>query len=166
MLPPKVIIAALDLTEHSATTLKTAEEFALHFGSQLCLVHVVPALPDLPSEVSVFKESEYENALHTTAEKKLAEMAGNLSTAGVNAKYAVGTANDTAMEIIRLAEHHQGDLIIIGTHGHSAWHEMAFGTVVEKVVRLSAIPVLVLRSQAEAQSSDATPKAESAAAAS
>jgi nucleotide-binding universal stress UspA family protein len=166
MLPPKVVVAALEFTEHSVTTLEAAEEFGRHFGAQVCLVHVVPALPDLPSEVSIFSERQYEDSLHAQAEKKLASMAEKLTAGGVAATYKVGTANDAGMEIIRLAEQNHGDLIVIGTHGASAWHEMAFGTVVEKVVRLSNIPVLVVRGTQEAQAGDASSPAATATAAS
>jgi nucleotide-binding universal stress UspA family protein len=163
MLPPKVIVSPVDFSTHADDALKTAADLALRFGSELCLVHVVPALPRLPSVQAFFKEAEYEQALQSDAEKQLAQMVGELARRGITVKSAVGTANDTAMEILRLAEHHHAELIVIATHGMTGWHRLAFGSVAEKVVRLATIPVLLLRAQSEDKSSEASPKPDSTA---
>ena len=147
MLPPKVIVSPVDFSVHSDDALNTAADLALRFGSELCLVHVVPALPRLPSVAAFFNEGEYVQALHSDAEKQLAQMVDELAHRGINAKYAIGTANDTGMEILRLADHNHADLIVIATHGMTGWHQLAFGSVAEKVVRLSSLPVLVMRAQ-------------------
>lgn len=156
MLPPKVIVSPIDFSVHSDHALKTAADLASKFGSELCLVHVVPALPDLPSLRSFFKEADYEQALHSDAEKQLAQMVEKIAGRGITAKYSVGTANDTGMEILRLADHNHADLIVIATHGMTGWHQLAFGSVAEKVVRLATIPVLLLRAQPERESGNAT----------
>ncbi|MGO8789701.1 MAG: universal stress protein [Terriglobia bacterium] len=147
MLPPKVIVSPIDFSVYSDDALKTAIDLASHFGSELCLIHVVPALPNLPSLRSFFKEGEYEQTLQVDAEKQLGQMVKEIARRGIAAEYAVGTANDTAMEILRMAEHHHADLIVIATHGITGWHQLAFGSVAEKIVRLASIPVLILRAQ-------------------
>jgi len=159
MLPPKVIVSPIDFSVHSDDALKTSADLALRFGSELCLVHVVPALPKLPSLRSFFKEGEYEQALQADAGKQLTQMVEKFARRGINAKCALGTANDTAMEILRMAEHHHADLIAIATHGMTGWRQLAFGSVAEKVLRLATIPVLLLRAQPEAKAGDtsATP---------
>ena len=162
MLPPKVIVSPIDFSVHSDDALKTAADLALRFGSELCLVHVVPALPKLPSLQAFFKEADYEQALHSDAEKQLAQMVEEFARRGINAKYVVGTANDTGMEILRMAEHHHADLIVIATHGMTGWHRLAFGSVDEKVVRIATSPVLVLRARAEREG-DASATQDSAA---
>ena len=165
MLPPKVIVSPVDFSTHADDALETAADLALRFGSELCLVHVVPALPKLPSGLSIFKEADYEQALHSDAERQLAKMVEEFSRRGIAAKYAVGTADDTAMEILRLAEHNHADLLVITTHGMTGWHQLAFGSVAEKVVRLASIPVLVLRARPERESGDASAPPDPAAAA-
>lgn len=52
---------------------------ASRVGAELLLVHVVPAIPDLPTSVSILKEGEYENTLHDTAVQRLAELADGLA---------------------------------------------------------------------------------------
>ena len=149
MLPPKVIVSPVDFSTHADDALKTAADLALCFGSELCIVHVVPALPKLPSGVSIFKEADYERALHSDAEKQLAQIVEEIARRGIAVKYAVGTANDAAMEILRMAEQNHADLVVIATHGMTGWHRLAFGSVTEKVVRLATFPVLVLRARHE-----------------
>lgn len=163
MLPPKVIVSPIDFSVHADDALKTAANLASRFGSELCLVHVVPALPKLPFGVSIFKEGDYEQALHSDAEKRLAIMVDEISRRGVTAKYAVGTANDTGMEILRIAKQHDADLIVIATHGMTGWRQLAFGSVTEKVVRLGNLPVLVLRAQPERETGSESTAPESTA---
>lgn len=153
MLPPKLILSPVDFSFPSDEALKTSADLALQFGSQLCLLHVVPALPKLPSSVSIFKEGEYENELHKDAEQRLSKLAKDLAQRGVRVHTVVGTASDVGMEIIRVAEHNVADLIVIATHGTTGWHRLAFGSVAEKVVRLADCPVLFLRAHPAEQSS-------------
>jgi nucleotide-binding universal stress UspA family protein len=154
MLPPKVIVSPIDFSTHSNDALGTAADLASRFGSEVCLVHVVPAIPKLPSARTIFKEAEYELALHADAEKQLGQMAEALARRGIAAKFVVGTANDTSMEILRLAEENRADLIVIATHGMTGWHKLAFGSVTEKLVRLATSPVLVLRARPEGEAGD------------
>jgi nucleotide-binding universal stress UspA family protein len=121
-------------------------------------------LPKLPSVDSIFHEAEYEKALHVEAEKRLNSMAKKLSESGLSVKTVVGTANDTGMEILRAAEQNHVDLIVIATHGLTGWHELAFGSVTEKVLRMATCPVLVLRAQAEGKSEGSPAKTDSVAA--
>jgi nucleotide-binding universal stress UspA family protein len=121
-------------------------------GAELLLVHVVPAIPRLPSATAFFHEGEYEEELHKCAQKRLDEMVRALEGRGIKARSEVGTANDVSMELLRIAEHNNVDLIVIATHGMTGWHKLAFGSVAEKVVRLATCPVLVLRAQPEAES--------------
>jgi nucleotide-binding universal stress UspA family protein len=152
MLPPKLIMSPIDFSEHSEEALKAATDLASCLGSELCLVHVVPAIPKLPSPTAVFREGEYEEQLHKDAEKRLSEMVRKIGERGLRAISVVGTANDVSMELLRIAEHHNVDLIVIATHGMTGWHRLAFGSVTEKVVRLATCPVLVLRAQPETES--------------
>jgi len=146
MLPPKVILSPIDFSSHSQEALQTAVDLAKQFGSQLLLVHAVPAITKLPSGTSIFHEAEFEQELHKDAEQRLNKLAEELEKNGLQGvQTEVGIANDVAMEILRMADHHSVDLIVIATHGMTGWRQLAFGSVAEKVVRLASCPVLVLR---------------------
>ncbi|MFN8216832.1 MAG: universal stress protein [Solirubrobacterales bacterium] len=47
--------------------------------------------------------------------------------------------------ILKLAAEGDHDLIVMGSHGHSRVHRALLGSVSEKVLRASAIPVLLMR---------------------
>jgi len=138
-------VAPVDFSDPARQAVDTAAEMASRFGAALLLVHVVPALPRLPGSVSIFKEAEYEHWLHEEAVKTIVELSRKYEKAGVSVQTEVGTANDVGMEILRIAQKHDGDMIVIATHGVSGWHKVLFGSVAEKVVRLSDAPVLLLK---------------------
>ena len=48
-------------------------------------------------------------------------------------------------EIVRQAEEHHADLIIMGTHGRTGLRHALLGSVAEKVVRKAPCPVLTVR---------------------
>jgi nucleotide-binding universal stress UspA family protein len=148
MMPPKLILAPIDFSDASRAALDVAVDMASRFQAELLVVNVVPAVPDLPSSVSMLKEGAYDQILVDGAGKHLAEIAAAVGLKGVKARTEVGTANDVGMELIRIAEHNHADLIIISTHGMTGWRKIAFGSVAEKVVKEAEVPVLVLRAKA------------------
>lgn len=148
MLPLKLIMAPIDFSPPSHDALRAATDLAETFGAELFLVHVVPTIPKLPSARTAFHEREYENELHKEAQQRLASLVEDVAARKVKARYEVGTANDVSMELLRIAEHNQVDLIVIATHGMTGWRKLAFGSVTDKVVRLAECPVLVLRDAA------------------
>ncbi len=48
-------------------------------------------------------------------------------------------------ELLKSAEAHNADLIVMGSHGASGFQEMFIGSNTEKVVRNSDVPVLVVK---------------------
>jgi nucleotide-binding universal stress UspA family protein len=154
VLPPKLILSPIDFSEHSSSALDVAAGMASRVGAELLLVHVVPAIPDLPTSVSILKEGEYENTLHDNAVQRLAELADALAKKNLKVRSEVGTANDVGMELVRIAEHNHVDLIIIATHGMTGWREIAFGSVAEEVVKNAGCAVLILRAKAAGDAAD------------
>ena len=150
MMPPKLILSPVDFSDPSDNALKVAADLASRLGSQLCLVNVVPMLSRVPSVGTIFQAAEYEQALHNDAEQRLRQVALNLTQSGLVVKTIVAIANDVGMEILRIAERNNADLIVICTHGMTGWHKLAFGSVAEKVVRVSTCPVLLLKAQPKA----------------
>lgn len=150
MLPPKLILAPVDFSDPSRAALDTAADMASRFGAELLVAYVVPAIPDLPDGVSILKEGQYDQSLTDLSAQRLSELGASLATGRKDLKVRteVGVANDVGMELIRMAESNQADLIIIATHGMTGWRRFAFGSVAEKVVKEADCPVLVLRAHA------------------
>jgi nucleotide-binding universal stress UspA family protein len=163
MLPPKLILAPIDFSDSSRAALDVAANMASRLGSEVLLVHVIPAIPDLPKNVSIFKEGQYDQSLNAKAEQQLKELAATLARKNIKARTQLGNANDVGMELIRIAESENADMIIIATHGMTGWRKIAFGSVAEKVVREAECPVLVLRAKAATSGSDRRQTASSSA---
>jgi nucleotide-binding universal stress UspA family protein len=147
MLPPKLILAPIDFSDPSRAGLDVAANMASRLGAEVLLVHVIPAIPDLPKNVSIFKEGQYDQSLNEKAEEQLKELADSLAQKNVKARTQLGNANDVGMELIRIAESENVDMIIIATHGMTGWRKIAFGSVAQKVVKEAECPVLVLRTK-------------------
>jgi nucleotide-binding universal stress UspA family protein len=61
----------------------------------------------------------------------------------VNTK-AVVAAGDASEEIINYIEDKHIDLVIMGTHGRKGMDKILFGSVAERVVKASPVPVMVV----------------------
>ena len=68
----------------------------------------------------------------------------SLKSKGINVRTIV-TSGNAADEIIKAAEENKADLIAMSTHGRSGLRRLAFGSITDKVLRGSHIPVLMVR---------------------
>jgi nucleotide-binding universal stress UspA family protein len=154
MLPPKLILAPIDFSDTSRAALDVAADMSSRFGAELLLVHVQPAIQDLPSGVSIFKEGQYDQSLDDKAAKQLKDLAATVAQKNVKVRTELGTGNDVGMELVRIAESEHADLMVIATHGMTGWREFAFGSVAEKVLKQGGCPVLLLRAKAAGNTND------------
>lgn len=145
MLPFHRIICPLDFSEPSEKALQAATEIATQFRAELVLVHVIPPpAPGLAADptFAFTGTEEFETAIRTQAEDQLTLVANNLPE-GIQSRRVIATG-DGADEIARIANDQSADLIVIATHGLTGWRRLVFGSVAEKVIRLSKHPVLVI----------------------
>ena len=87
------------------------------------------------------KEVNVTDVLEREGKRFTEEVASELEEAGVDAVSAcrVGVAPKA---IIKYADEHGVDVIVMGTHGRSGLERRLIGSVTEKVVRESHVPVL------------------------
>jgi nucleotide-binding universal stress UspA family protein len=76
----------------------------------------------------------------------LEEVADAAEEAGVPVE-CVQIDGAPSREIVRYAEKHGCDLIVMGTHGRGGIDRLLLGSVAEKVVRSSSIPVLTMHGE-------------------
>ncbi len=74
----------------------------------------------------------------------LARTAESLQKRNVNFKTIVASGN-AADEILKAADEINADLIAMSTHGRSGLRRLAFGSITDKVLHGSRIPVLMVR---------------------
>lgn len=138
----KTILAAIDLeySEHTQKILALAKKLAGAFEADVCLVSVVPAGPAI---VSQYLDKSYEGMASGQTEAKLAELAAELTAAGVKVSSLVrfGTVYE---EILAAAQSVDADLIIVGSQKPDAT-AFLLGTNAARVVRHATCSVTVIR---------------------
>ncbi len=138
-----------DFSTSAHHALAIARDEAKHHGATIVLLHVVDLPYQLgPDAVIVPPETGAPIGLKEyamqSAERHLQELVEKLATEGVTATGAVvvGVPVD---EINRAIDHHKADLVVMGTHGRTGLRQLMVGSVTERVVRSSKVPVLTIR---------------------
>ncbi|WP_455217551.1 universal stress protein [Kaarinaea lacus] len=109
------ILCAVDLNEDNITVAIRASEMARHDNARMSLIHVVEFFPiDPANELVLPQQQEIETQLISRAKKVLSQLAGEMGLEAVSENVVSGS---TKSEIIRFANDHEVDLIVIGNHG-------------------------------------------------
>lgn len=155
----KKILVPVDYSDSAKTVLAFADAHAEAFGAEVNLLHVVDtttydsylqrgmmgeAMAVLPIE-KVLPDSELGRKIKDFMDKAQAELDNYASGGSIPHKTTLkhGSVVDT---ILKTIEAYQPDLVIMGTHGWTGIRHLLLGSVAEKVVRLSQVPVLTTRS--------------------
>ncbi|NIR13887.1 MAG: universal stress protein [Desulfobacterales bacterium] len=139
----KKILFPVDLSEVSPKIAPYVKEVASKFGAEVHLVFVARILQHFTSiYVPHPSVGKFEAEIVEGAEKKLQEFVQEIFPEGsCRAQVVLG---DAAEEILNYAESEGIDLIIMGTHGRKGIERIIFGSVAERVVKKSPIPVLTV----------------------
>ena len=141
------ILAPLDGSAFAECALDHVKAIALGCTvPEVVLLRV--AEPIHSSDLAAYAEAGIDTALlmrdvETGAQVYISRMAEEMKKAGLTARGVVktGWAADT---IIKYAEENGVDLIIMSTHGRSGIGRWFMGSVADKVVRHSKVPVLTV----------------------
>jgi nucleotide-binding universal stress UspA family protein len=95
-------------------------------------------MPSAPLPTSVRRDYDEE------ALDQLRDLVPATFTGPWNAAVASG---DPAQAIVQVAQVHDVDLIVMGSHGHTGLHRLVLGSVSEKVVRHASCAVLTIKDQ-------------------
>lgn len=146
MLPIRKIFCPTDFSEPSYKALSVADEMALHFSAQLVLIHVVKPIAVNPVHVDPtgFNLPQYEKEREASSRMAIQQVSEARVSQYVDCETMV-VLGDPAYKIVELASDEDADIIVIATHGLTGWRKFIFGSVTEKVIRLSCCPVLSIR---------------------
>ena len=139
----KNILCAADFSESSAIVAEYAATVAQATGASITCVYVAPSLAEyvgfnVPQAALDSFVGDVVSSAGQTMDAFVAE-----HFAGLPAKGLV-LAGYPAEEILAAAEEQQADLIVMGTHGRRGIDRIVFGSVAEKVVKSSPLPVLTI----------------------
>jgi len=143
----KTIVALVDFSDLTFKVLKQAHTMAKAFDSEVIILHVATKQPVIV-DVGIVSPTIMQEPSPEVIEahyKQLLEMRDSLVKFGVRARVqqlADGGVEDVLAQTRQLA----ADLIILGSHHHSAFYNLLIGSVTDDVLKRAHCPVLVVPS--------------------
>jgi len=139
------ILCPVDFSEISALGLRFADAMTKCGRARLTVLFADPFLP--PPYFTQGKLDEMKAQLDVSkqeAEKSLAQFVSE--TLGEDARPGLKVIEALPVDgILRAAKEISADLIAMGTHGRSGVNRLMLGSVAERVLRESSVPVLTVR---------------------
>ncbi len=142
----KKILVPIDLSDYSFEAVQYACELAAGREAQMYLLHVIPVEPAL-AYCAVDQHSE--TAMRDLEQASIKKLDGFISKKICDEKRIaqVIRRGDPSGEIINFARDEHFDLIVMASHGRTGLKRVLMGSVAEKIVRRSSVPVLIVKPQ-------------------
>lgn len=146
------ILIATDGSKHSEKAAEAGIEMARLYGSAVTALFVVDLgkeyapLGDLTSKVADDMIAGIRSTMQNQGEEATRRVEDLAEKAGIAATRKI-TEGYPAEDIIRIAEEGDMSLIVMGGIGATGLERFLLGSVADKVVRSSKIPVLVVRKE-------------------
>ncbi|WP_305910057.1 universal stress protein [Methylomarinum sp. Ch1-1] len=137
------ILLAADFSDHGREVARKAKFLADQNQAQLSLIHVVDNLPitDASYGPIIPFDGDLTEELMASARKRLAQLGAQLEVAAERQWLEIGSPK---LEIVRVAEEKEVDLIVVGSHGR---HGLALllGSTANGVLHYAKCDVLAVR---------------------
>jgi nucleotide-binding universal stress UspA family protein len=155
------ILVPLDGSKVGEAALSSIEQLAIKLGPgngvELTLLQVISDLTyDFLTEDDAAQLPYNEKDLkqvQSMAQKYLEKIAAGLRSKGIKVQVRV-VEGHAAEEIIKVSQNINADLIAMSTHGRSGLGRWAMGSITDKVLHESKIPVLTVRASPPAKSEE------------
>jgi nucleotide-binding universal stress UspA family protein len=141
MLPFKQILCPVDFSGLSALALRYAELMAGRSGGLVTAVHATTF--EAPAYFSQSRLQELERQFHE-AQEEAHQALEKFANGNRGVQTLVVDARPVAA-ILWTAERVGADLIVMGTHGRSGFERYRMGSVAERILHESTVPVLTVR---------------------
>jgi universal stress protein A len=142
------IMIPIDYSENSKAALAYGAELALGFGASLDIVHVWDRPTYLTDAVMVQRPGEAHkpigDLIRENAEQDMAEFLKEVAlpaTLTTSTRLVSGEPASALLAELKKGEH---DLVVLSTHGRTGLAHLLLGSIAEKLVRLSPVPVLTV----------------------
>lgn len=142
------ILHATDFAAVSELAFDHALRLALASRGHLYLVHAAKPDPDADADWSAFPgiRSTLTRWGLLAADARTSDVADKL---GLRVAKAEVGASDTAAGVVRFADDHKCDLLVLATHGREGFARLLQGSVAETLARRAELPTLFLPLQAK-----------------
>jgi nucleotide-binding universal stress UspA family protein len=140
------VMLPTDFSENAAAAEPYALTLAKQHRAKLVLVHVVDdsSYSNADPSFAMFDVEKWLEESLAEAEKRLSETAANLSAkSGLHVDVILKRGRAT--EQLGIIAKECADLIVISTHGYTGISHLVLGSVAERVIRTSPVPVLSIK---------------------
>ncbi|MBR9853510.1 MAG: universal stress protein [Algicola sp.] len=139
----KSIIVPVDFSNQSKQALKVAASLAKQHEAELLVLHMLELSPAIMGESGYISQEQVVHLIKL-GEKRFADFLEqpflkDIKVIPVIKHYKVFS------EVNEVAEKHNADLIVMGSHGADGLQEIFIGSNTERVVRTADVPVLVIK---------------------
>jgi universal stress protein A len=137
------ILLAADFTKKGSSVAEKAKQLAENNQAQLSLIHVVdnPPIADAGYGPIIPMGMDFTDDLIASAKKRLIKLADKL---GIEEKKQWLEVGSPKLEIVRVAEENNVDLIIVGSHGKHGF-ALLLGSTANGVLHHAKCDVLAVR---------------------
>jgi len=142
------IMIPIDYSENSKIALAYGAELALGFGASLDIVHVWDRPTYMTDAVMVQRPGEAHKPIgeliRENAQHDMTEFLREVTlpaTVVSSSRLVSGEPASALLAELKKGEH---DLVVLSTHGRTGLAHLLLGSIAEKLVRLSPIPVLTV----------------------
>ncbi|HWP81731.1 MAG TPA: universal stress protein [Bacteroidota bacterium] len=140
MSPVKRILIPTDMSAYSLEALRYGQEISSLFDAEIIVLYVVEGKTKTPKE-NPEKTPDHEEL---KTRKHLVHFLIDHNAVLQNLRLEIRHGSP-ATEIVRASKDFQCDLIVLSTHGRTGLGHILLGSVAEKVVRYSGVPVLTVK---------------------
>jgi nucleotide-binding universal stress UspA family protein len=137
------ILVATDFGESSMRAVDFGLMLATQLGARITLVHAYE-IPPLAYEAFVYPTADVIDALINAARAQLDKALTAVRRTAPDAN-AILRQGVPWQQILSAIDEAHADLVVVGTHGRGGLPRFLLGSVAERVVRLSPMPVVVVR---------------------
>ncbi len=136
----RTILVPTDFSEYSASAIEYARALSVMMKATIHLLHVIPE----PQFGGTPEEKTSVAFRVAAAEKGMSAVIAEHVDEYTFVEHAI-RHGQPAKEILRYAEEHDADLIVMATHGRTGLAHILMGSVAEKIVRHSVVPVMTVK---------------------
>ncbi len=142
----KKVLFCTDFSESSDCAFDYAFGIAKRDEAVLYILHVISINPHA-SYLDNYMTKEYWDKLKETMQEDIDKKCNDKYLSQIKDKTKVKTVTKSGREdeeILKFAQKENIDIIVIGTHGRTGIKHVLVGSVAEKIVRYSPIPVFII----------------------
>ena len=159
MLPEiRTILFATDLSSHAPRVFRWAVSLAQRYDARIVVVHALePLNPTARSMVDLYLPKETRQRLDAEGRERIVEKIRERLELFCQEETCTDPAGRDRVREVRVVEGRPyqaildeaqrcgADVIVMGSHGHSAMGEVLLGSVAHRVTQRARVPVLIVR---------------------